>query len=214
MCVCVCVCVWFVVVTVQKKEVDPNHCPDKAAVAWDVWCSGQFFISLACMDPSRMLLSQQVCPGIPCELREIWSQGSISAWSVECVTLIIRFLSWRCSEAAQEPGHWAHSQIHLVLILSHLMSQNIFLETFYFIYLFFTYSRSPVSTLTILRIDQKSVSCSHCGDIHEYTWSVIICLIGAHKYFQCDGVDGRFYWSFWFPATLNPKLWPVNNIQK
>ena len=131
---CVCVCVWLVVIMCRRKRLILIMVRYETAVAWAIWCSGQFFISLACMDASKMLLSQHVCSGIPCKLQEIWSQRSISAWSVECVTLIIPSLSWHCSEAAGEPGQWAHCQIHLVLIPYHLMSQNIFLETFYFIF--------------------------------------------------------------------------------
>lgn len=87
------------------------------------------------MDASKMILSQHVCSGILSEHWETWSQGSISAWSVECVTLIIPSRSWHCSEAAWEPGEQARCQIHLVLIPVHLMNQNIILETFYFIFL-------------------------------------------------------------------------------
>lgn len=143
-----CVCVWLVVINVQKKEVILITVRYETAVAWAIWCSGQFFISLACMDASKMLLSQHVCSGIPCKLQEIWSQRSISAWSVECMTLIIPSLSWHCSEAAWEPGQWAHCQIHLVLIPYHLMSQNVFLETFYFTFFHLFQKSSEYSDYT------------------------------------------------------------------
>lgn len=158
-----CVCeVWQLLYRIKRSILITVQCETAGARA--IQCPKQLFISLVCMDASKMILSQHVCSGIPSEHWETWSQGSISAWSVECVTLIISSLSWHCSETAWEPGEQVCCQVHLVLIPLHLMNQNIILETLYFLK---NYSRSPMSTLTILRMDLRSVPCSHCRDIHE-----------------------------------------------
>lgn len=65
--VCVCTCVWSVIVTVQDKETILITIWRKTAVAWAIQCPRQLFISLACMDTSKMILSQHVYSGIPSE---------------------------------------------------------------------------------------------------------------------------------------------------
>lgn len=130
----VCVCeVWQSLYRIKRSILITVRC--ETAVAWDIQCPRQLFISLVCMDASKMILSQHVCSGICSEHWETWSQGSISAWSVECVTLIISSLSWHCSETAWKPGEQICCQIHLVLIPLHLMNQNIILETLYYFFL-------------------------------------------------------------------------------
>ncbi|XFF86610.1 hypothetical protein AB1E18_012829 [Capra hircus] len=72
--------------------------PDKTGT---IWCSRQFFISLACMDASKTLLSQHVCSGIPCELREIWSQRSIKQVKLDKIVTNIESVSKKMEKEKQ-----------------------------------------------------------------------------------------------------------------
>lgn len=125
----VCVCVWLVIVLCRRKRLILITVSDmKQLFSFLELLKAilHFFGLHGCFQKG---FSHNMCVLAFLRTQEIWSQRSISAWSVECVTLIIPSLTWLSLKQPEDQGNRAHCQI-IWFWSFRLMSQTFF-RTFF-----------------------------------------------------------------------------------